>query len=75
MRVRSTRAPREARLIADAQGVHVLLAEGEEGVSPGQACVIYDHAGAGARVLGGGVILAETTRRLPDTPELSLATS
>jgi hypothetical protein len=37
--------------------------------------VIYDHAGAGARVLGGGVILAEKARQLPDTPELSLATS
>ncbi|WP_332695176.1 tRNA 2-thiouridine(34) synthase MnmA [Bosea sp. (in: a-proteobacteria)] len=75
VRVRSTRAPREARLLVDAQGVHVLLAEGEEGVSPGQACVIYDHAGSGARVLGGGVILAEKTRRLPVSPELSLATS
>ena len=75
VRVRSTRAPREARLHADDKGVHVLLARGEEGVSPGQACVIYDHAGAGARVLGGGVILAEKARQLPDTPELSLATS
>ncbi len=75
VRVRSTRAPREARLHADDKGVHVLLAQGEEGVSPGQACVIYDHAGAGARVLGGGVILAEKARQLPDTPELSLATS
>ncbi len=31
---------------------------GEEGVSPGQACVFYDAPEGEARVLGGGVIAA-----------------
>ncbi|WP_186418111.1 tRNA 2-thiouridine(34) synthase MnmA [Bosea sp. CS1GBMeth4] len=75
VRVRSTRAPREARLLADATGVHVLLAQGEEGVSPGQACVIYDHAGADARVLGGGVIMANQASRPAPKPEPAYATS
>jgi tRNA-uridine 2-sulfurtransferase len=36
----------------------VELLNGEEGVSPGQACVFYDGPGACARVLGGGYIRA-----------------
>ena len=32
------------------------LADGEDGVAPGQACVFYQSPGGGARVLGGGVI-------------------
>jgi tRNA-specific 2-thiouridylase len=56
VRVRSTRAPREARLFRDEGGLRVALAGDEEGVSPGQACVIYADAGPGARVLGGGTI-------------------
>lgn len=61
VRVRSTRPPAPARLVADETGVRVELAEGVEGVSPGQACVFYDGEGVGARVLGGGVI-ARTER-------------
>ncbi|KPF62518.1 thiouridylase [Bosea sp. AAP35] len=57
VRVRSTRAPRAARLLRDADGLKVELASDEEGVSPGQACVIYADAGPGARVLGGGTII------------------
>ncbi|SIQ36149.1 tRNA 2-thiouridine(34) synthase MnmA [Bosea sp. TND4EK4] len=57
VRVRSTRAPRPARLSRDEDGLRVELADDEEGVSPGQACVIYADAGPGARVLGGGTIL------------------
>jgi tRNA-uridine 2-sulfurtransferase len=53
-RVRSTRPPAPARLFADAQ---VAFDELESGVSPGQACVIYDSTQADARVLGGGFIL------------------
>jgi tRNA-specific 2-thiouridylase len=75
VRVRSTRAPRPARLLADDKSVHVLLAQGEEGVSPGQACVIYDHAGSGARVLGGGVIMANRTPRPAPQPEPAYATT
>jgi len=32
------------------------LAHGEEGVSPGQACVFYAATGGGERLLGGGWI-------------------
>ena len=68
VRVRSTRAPREARLLRDGDGVHILLAQGEEGVSPGQACVIYDGEAPGARVLGGGVIMPALARPATATP-------
>jgi tRNA-specific 2-thiouridylase len=56
VRVRSTRAPRPATLLATPQGVEVVLDDGEEGVAPGQACVIYDSADDHARLLGGGTI-------------------
>jgi tRNA-specific 2-thiouridylase len=56
VRVRSTRAPRPATLrFADGAALVELLSP-EDGVSPGQACVIYDDAGPRARVLGGGTI-------------------
>jgi len=55
-RVRSTRPPRPAHLSVEDGTVIVELADGENGVAPGQACVFYDGEGAGARVLGGGVI-------------------
>jgi len=54
-RVRSTRPPAPAHLFADG---HVVFAEPECGVSPGQACVLYDSTDARARVLGGGFIAA-----------------
>lgn len=53
-RVRSTRPPVPARLFANGR---VVFCEPESGVSPGQACVLYAHEGADARVLGGGFIL------------------
>ena len=37
-------------------GYEVELVAGEEGVSPGQACVFYDAPSGQARVLGGGFI-------------------
>lgn len=55
-RVRSTRPPMPARVLHHEGHVHVDLAGAEAGVAPGQACVFYDSAGAGARVLGGGFI-------------------
>ncbi|MBM3552598.1 MAG: tRNA 2-thiouridine(34) synthase MnmA [Alphaproteobacteria bacterium] len=58
-RVRSTRPPAPARLIAgDDGGASVVFASSEFGVSPGQACVFYDADENGARVLGGGFIAA-----------------
>ncbi len=58
VRVRSTRAPRPARLTwnAEAGCAEVQLATPEDGVSPGQACVIYADEHPRARVLGGGTI-------------------
>ncbi|MFD2236093.1 tRNA 2-thiouridine(34) synthase MnmA [Aureimonas populi] len=56
VKVRSARPPAPARLLRDGNELVVELAEGESGVSPGQACVFYAGEGAGARVLGGGII-------------------
>jgi len=56
VKVRSTRPPRPAWLSAGRDGVEVELADSEEGVAPGQACVFYDSAEGGARMLGGGFI-------------------
>ena len=55
VRVRSTRAPREALLrpLSDTEAEVELIAP-EEGVSPGQACVFYEPDST--RVLGGGWI-------------------
>jgi tRNA-specific 2-thiouridylase len=58
-RVRSTRPPVPARLLArEGNRAAVVFAAGEFGVSPGQACVFYDSEGDEARVLGGGFIAA-----------------
>ncbi len=55
-RVRSTRPPKAAVLTMTASGPEIELLDGEEGVAPGQACVLYDAAQGPARVLGGGFI-------------------
>jgi tRNA-specific 2-thiouridylase len=73
VRVRSTRAPREARLMRDADGLKIELASDEEGVSPGQACVIYTDAGPDARVLGGGTILRPPLAMLAPAPAFAHA--
>jgi tRNA-specific 2-thiouridylase len=62
VRVRSTRAPRPAWLRAADGGYEVELVAGEEGVSPGQACVFYDAPSGQARVLGGGFIQSATAK-------------
>ena len=58
VKVRSTRPPRAAFRSATASGYEIELVDGEDGVSPGQACVFYDSAEGQARVLGGGFIRA-----------------
>jgi tRNA-specific 2-thiouridylase len=63
VRVRSTRAPQPAWLRAADGGYAVELVAGEEGVSPGQACVFYDAPAGQARVLGGGFIQSATAKR------------
>ena len=55
-RVRSTRAPRPGLLRREAGSLVVDLLAAEEGVAPGQACVLYESDGPEARVLGGGTI-------------------
>lgn len=55
-RIRSTGPLQLATVRLDEGVVKVNLAEGEEGVSPGQACVFYAASGGGERLLGGGWI-------------------
>ncbi len=55
-KVRSTRPPRPAMLVADENGIRVDLEDGEDGIAPGQACALYSAPGADARVYGGGFI-------------------
>ncbi|WP_299808022.1 tRNA 2-thiouridine(34) synthase MnmA [Tardiphaga sp.] len=62
VKVRSTRGPQPAWLRAVNGGYEVELVGGEEGVSPGQACVFYDAADGQARVLGGGFIKSAAAR-------------
>ena len=62
VKVRSTRPPTEAVLHPlSATTAEVILAEPEEGVSPGQACVFYDRDSS--RVLGGGWITGQRDAR------------
>jgi tRNA-specific 2-thiouridylase len=55
VKVRSTRPPQRAWLTGGPD-LEVELVAGEEGVAPGQACVLYDAAEGQALVLGGGFI-------------------
>ena len=55
VRVRSSQALRPAEIELLGEGATVRFTEPEIGVSPGQACVVYDAA-TGSRVLGGGFI-------------------
>jgi tRNA-uridine 2-sulfurtransferase len=58
VRVRSAKPPVPGRLQVENGETAVEFAEHEDGVSPGQACVLYADERAGARVLGGGFISA-----------------
>ncbi|HSD92262.1 MAG TPA: tRNA 2-thiouridine(34) synthase MnmA, partial [Methyloceanibacter sp.] len=55
-RIRSSGPLQPARLSLGEDGVTVDLAHGEDGVSPGQACIFYAADGGGQRLLGGGWI-------------------
>ena len=57
-RIRSSQPVRPAMLLVGEDGVTVRLAEGEDGISPGQACVLYDSEAGQARILGGGWIIS-----------------
>ena len=73
VRVRSTRPPTLAWLQEGRDGLEVELADGEDGVSPGQACVFYDAAEGPARVLGGGFIVAALAPMVAASPSRPLA--
>ncbi|MBX9451913.1 MAG: tRNA 2-thiouridine(34) synthase MnmA [Mesorhizobium sp.] len=55
-KVRSTRPPRPAVLHHRDDASWVELVDGESGIAPGQACVLYSDDGDDARVFGGGFI-------------------
>ena len=55
-KVRSTRPPQAARLHVEDGAVVVELIDGEAGIAPGQACVLYSAPGNDARIYGGGFI-------------------
>ncbi len=55
-KVRSTRAPKPV-ILHHVDGItFVELLDGESGIAPGQACVLYSDDGNEARVFGGGFI-------------------
>jgi tRNA-uridine 2-sulfurtransferase len=58
VRVRSTKAPVAGFLNVEDNEASIAFASSEDGVSPGQACVLYDSERPEARVLGGGFICA-----------------
>lgn len=55
-KVRSTRPARDAILRCENGEFSIELMEGESGIAPGQACVVYNREEIDARVLGGGFI-------------------
>ena len=65
VKVRSTRPPQPAWLARRGQAIEVELIDGEDGVSPGQACVFYDALDGEARVLGGGFIASAVAAHPP----------
>jgi tRNA-uridine 2-sulfurtransferase len=56
VKVRSTRPAQAGWLRGVGAAYEIELVDGEDGVSPGQACVFYDAGQGQARVLGGGFI-------------------
>jgi tRNA-uridine 2-sulfurtransferase len=58
VRVRSTKAPVAGFLNVEDNEASIAFASSEDGVSPGQACVLYDSERPDARILGGGFICA-----------------
>jgi tRNA-specific 2-thiouridylase len=65
VKVRSTRPPTPGWLSRGRNGIEVDLVAGEDGVSPGQACVFYDAPDGQARVLGGGIIASAVAASAP----------
>ena len=68
-KVRSSQLPKPAILKIDdtCERATVRLAIPENGIAPGQACVFYNDAEAGAQLLGGGWISGTNTVQLIET--------
>ena len=64
VKVRSTGKMIKANVNIKKNEAEVSLIEGEEGVSPGQACVFYSKNKFGDKVLGGGWITSATNKFL-----------
>lgn len=74
VKLRSTRPPQAAWLHRYAEAdFEVELIGGEDGVSPGQACVFYDAADGQARVLGGGIIAGTQSAQATSNAAAALA--
>jgi tRNA-specific 2-thiouridylase len=69
-RVRSTRDPAPGRLAMREGAPGLVFDRPEEGVAPGQACVLYDAANP-SRVLGGGFIAATERAELYSAASLN----
>lgn len=67
-KIRSTRGPMPAILHYDDGQAWVELSEGESGVAPGQACVLYSDESNTGRVYGGGFIAR--SEREPEAEEM-----
>jgi tRNA-specific 2-thiouridylase len=75
VKVRSTRPPHPAWLMRGPTGFEVELADGEEGVAPGQACALYDAGAGQARMLGGGFIRSAVPQNDVETVAAARSTS
>jgi tRNA-specific 2-thiouridylase len=73
VKVRSSRPPQAAWLTGGDDGFEVEFVGGEEGVAPGQACVLYDGAAGQARMLGGGFIRMAVAQGETDAPVLDVS--
>ena len=74
VKIRSTASPAPAHLHISKGQFRMRLQQGEYGVSPGQACVIYEEGNEGSKVLGGGWITAvsgpsDRERAVDKTPQ------
>ena len=75
VKVRSSRPPQPAWLAHGDDGFEVEFVGGEEGVAPGQACVLYDAAAGQARMLGGGFIRSAVSQGEIDAmPAMGMST-
>ncbi len=63
-KVRSTRGPKPAIIQLIDGEIYVTITDGEDGISPGQACVFYADESKVSEVLGGGFIATALNKNL-----------